>query len=354
MAGGRGERFWPQSRHKMPKQLLPIVGNESLLAQAVHRVEGIVPLSNVFVITNADYADAVAEACPILRRANIVAEPVGRDTASAVGLGGVLARLGSPDASLAVLPSDHVIHDVAAFRLVLTHAFEAAESGDWLVTIGIKPEFPATGYGYIHRGDECMRLEGLPVYKVRRFVEKPNLELARQYVDSGEFFWNAGMFVWSAKSFFAALEKHAPDIAAGLGAIERELSQGCPMADVLVAHYPHVRKISIDFALMEKAENVLTLPALFDWDDVGAWPSLARHLPADAAGNILRGNAVVLDGHGNIVISTGDHLVSVMGISNCIVVHTGDVTMVCPRDRAQDIRLLVKQVAANPDWSDRI
>jgi mannose-1-phosphate guanylyltransferase len=354
MAGGKGERFWPQSRQKMPKQLLPIVGDASLLEQTIKRLGDLVPAENIYVITNADYADAVANACPMLDKANIVAEPVGRDTAAAVGLAAILVRRQDKNASFAVLPSDHAIHDAEGFRNVLANAFEVAESEDALVTIGIQPEFPATGYGYINRGPECMRLGDFPVYKVNKFVEKPNLELAKQYVTSGQYYWNAGMFIWSAASLWKALGKHAPELHAGLVGMEEALNAGQPLSKVLANCYEGLKKISIDYALMEKADNVLTVPGLFDWDDVGSWPSLFKHLPHDASGNVIRGDAVVLDGSDNIVVASDGHLVSVMGISNCIVVHTKDVTMVCPKDRAQDIRKLVAEVSRNPDWSNRV
>jgi mannose-1-phosphate guanylyltransferase len=354
MAGGKGERFWPMSRRKMPKQLLPIVGEDSLIAQTLARVSPLVPLSNIFVITNSEYADAIADACPALRRENIVAEPEGRDTAAAVGLGGVLAQLADPDASLAVLPSDHVIHDGAAFRDVISKAFEAAENGDWLVTIGIRPEFPATGYGYINRGAVCMKLGDLPVYKVGRFVEKPKLDVARQYVESGEYLWNAGMFVWKAGTFFHAFDAYVPDVCEGLKKIRHELEIGRPIASVLAEYYPTLRKISIDFAMMEKAQNVLTIPATFDWDDVGSWQSLEHHLPKDSNGNVTRGNALVLCGKNNIVAGSGRHLVCLMGIDDCIVVHTDDVTMVCAKAKAQNIKDLVKCVSSNPAWADRV
>ncbi len=354
MAGGRGERFWPQSRQKKPKQLLSIVGDEPLLTQTVRRVEGLVPLENVFVITNADYADDVRAVCPMIPAENVVAEPTGRDTAAAVGLGALLVALKDENASLAVLPSDHVIHDAEAFREVLVTAFEAAESGDFLVTIGIAPEFPATGYGYIRRGGECMRLGALPVYEVRRFEEKPDLATAKKYVESGEFYWNAGMFVWTVPALAKALKAHAGDIAEAFEGMAGKVRAGTPLADALAEGYPAIRKISIDRALMEKAGNVLTIPSVFDWDDVGSWPSLAKHLPTDTRGNVTRGRAVVLEGSGNIVVSGEGHLVSILGLSNLIVVHTGDVTMICPRDRAQEIRSLVKTVGDNPDTADRV
>jgi mannose-1-phosphate guanylyltransferase len=354
MAGGKGERFWPQSRQKMPKQLLPIVGDTSLLAQTITRLGDLVPKKNIFVVTNADYLQAVVDACPMLDRENIVAEPVGRDTAAAVGLGCVLVRRRDPGACFAILPSDHVIHDCDGFRRVLSNAFEVAASEDALITIGIQPEFPATGYGYINKGDECMRLDDFPVYSVRKFVEKPTLELARKYVNSGQYYWNAGMFIWSAASLFKALEKHTPALHAGLVAIEQDLDSGKPLGEVLAARYPALDKISIDYALMEKAGNVLMVPGLFDWDDVGSWPSLFKHLPHDPSGNVTRGDAYVLDGANNVVIGSDGHLVTLMGLSNCIVVHTKDVTMVCPKDRAQDIKKLVAEVSKNPAWNGHV
>ncbi|MFA5257504.1 MAG: mannose-1-phosphate guanylyltransferase [Opitutales bacterium] len=354
MAGGKGERFWPQSRQSKPKQFLPIVGDKPLLAQTVLRLGDFVPPGNIIVLTGAEYVDDVAEVCPMLDRENIVGEPVGRDTAAAVGLATILVRLRDPAASFAVLPSDHVIEDDESFRLVLDHAFEVAETEDALVTIGIEPLFPSTGYGYIQRGAEVMRLNGLPVYDVKRFVEKPNLEVARQYVSSGEYFWNAGMFIWRASTVATALEKHVPDLWAGLAEIEKALASGADLNTVMEERYPTLRKISIDYALMEKADNVITLPGIFDWDDVGAWPALVRHLPADSNGNIIRGNAIVFEGNDNIVIGSDAHLVTVMGLDNCIIVHTEDATMVCPRDRAQDIKNLVREVSLNPRWKDMV
>jgi len=344
MAGGKGERFWPQSRLKRPKQLLPIVGDSPLLTQTVDRLAGLVPPQNVFIITNEEQAAAVAEACPQVPAAQIVAEPEGRDTAAAVGLGALLVRRRAADASFAVLPADHVIHDSEGFRRVMRAAFEAAESQEALVTVGIEPSFPATGYGYIQRGEAVATFDGLPVHGVRRFVEKPDEATACGYVNSGDYFWNAGMFIWRAPVVCAALERHAPGLWQGLLAIDAALSAGTPLAEALRAHYPTLKKISVDYALMEKADNVMTIPSAFDWDDVGAWPALARHLEADAAGNFVRGDGVVQDGGGNIVISSGGHLVALLGVEDCIVVHTTDATLVCPRSRAQDIKQLVKRL----------
>jgi mannose-1-phosphate guanylyltransferase len=354
MAGGKGERFWPMSRQKMPKQFLPIVGNSPLLRQTVDRVLPMVGAERIIVITGRGQSGTVGGICPMLPKDNIIAEPEGRNTAAAVALAALLVRIRDANASMAVLPSDHVIHDEEHFRLVLKGAFEVAECEDSLVTIGIEPTFPATGYGYIGRGAECMRVGDLPVHKVERFVEKPDLETAKQYVNSGQFLWNAGMFIWRAKTICAALQKHVPDIWGGLKDLEVALGGGIPIDEALGEIYPRIRKISIDYALIEKADNVLTLPGIFDWDDVGAWTALVRHMSTDRSGNALRGDAVVLDGANNIVVGDKGRLVALMGLSNCIVVNTGDVTMICPCDRAQDIRNLVREVALNPDWADKV
>lgn len=350
MAGGKGERFWPQSRLARPKQLLPIVGDEPMLAQTVTRVAGLVPPEQVIVITNREQRAAAVAACPMLPPENIVAEPVGRDTAAAVGLAALLVAQRDPQATLAMLPADHVIHDAKSFCDVLRAAFDAAEAEPWLVTIGIHPAEPATGYGYIQRGTLLARALGRDVFKVRRFVEKPDLDKAREYLASGEYLWNAGMFVWSVETIRAALTRHVPMLAGGLYAIEQAVAGGRSLDDALAEHFPTLQKISVDYAIMEKAENVVTLAGTFDWDDVGAWPAVMRHLPADASGNVLRGDALVEAGAGNLVVSSGEHLVAVMGVDDLIVVHTPDATLVCPKSHAQQVKQLMKHLEAKPAW----
>ena len=342
MAGGRGERFWPQSRLKRPKHLLPIVGDKAMLAQAVDRVSNIVPPENVYVITNSEQREAVLEVCPGVPAAQVIGEPVGRDTAAAVGLAAVLVQERSAIGTFAILPADHVIHDVVGFQKTLELGFEAAEKGDFLVTIGIEPDEPATGYGYIQRGEQLIGES--PVYRVKRFVEKPDLETAKGYLSSGDYAWNAGMFVWQAANVRSAISNHAPELESSLVAIQSDFSCGNALDEVLAKHYPDIEKISVDFAIMEKADNVLTIPAGFDWDDVGEWPAVARHYDSDSSGNVARGSAVVQDGSGNIVFSDNDHLVALLGVEDLIVVRTDDATLVCHKDRAQDIKSLVQSV----------
>ncbi|MGH8021794.1 MAG: mannose-1-phosphate guanylyltransferase [Opitutaceae bacterium] len=350
MAGGKGERFWPQSRLTRPKQLLPIVGETPMLTQTVERLPGLVPYENILVITNREQRDSVLECCPMLPPENVVAEPVGRDTAAAVGLAALLVGRRNPKATLAMLPADHVIHDIKGFCAVLEAAFEAAEAASRLVTLGIGPAEPATGYGYIQKGEVVAQVKGREVWKVKRFVEKPDLEAARSYLASGEFLWNAGMFVWTASSIRGAISQHAPELASGLEAIEKDLAAGKDMDEALASHFPGLKKISVDFAVMEKADNVVTLAATFDWDDVGAWPAIVKHLPADANANVVRGAGLVHEGAGNLVVSTKDHLLAVVGTEDLIVVHTDDATLVVPKSRAQDIKEVVKQLGSDPRW----
>jgi len=351
MAGGRGERFWPESRLRRPKQLLPIAGEEPMLTQTLNRLPGLVPPENTLVLTNRDQIDSVREICPSLPAENIVAEPEGRDTAAAVGLAALMVKRRSAQASLAMLPADHVIRDHQRFRAVLESAFLAAEQDSVLVTIGIVPTEPATGYGYIQKGEPVGELNGRSLYAVRRFVEKPDLETARKYVDSGDFFWNGGMFVWQISTVEKAFEEHAPELFRGFAELEADLVAGQDFETVLSRRFPLLPRISVDFAIMEKAQNVVTVSADFDWDDVGAWPAAARHMNEIGGGNVSRGRAMVENGSGNIIVSDTDHLVALVGCDDLVVVHTDDATLVCPKGESQSIKDLVKRLGANE--SDR-
>lgn len=350
MAGGRGERFWPQSRLKRPKHLLPIVGDKPMLAQTIDRLGGMVPPERILIITNTEQRTAVLEVCPELPEANVVGEPVGRDTAAAVGLATVLvAERSSGDSAFAMLPADAVIHDAENFRAVLGAAFEAAEREAAVLTIGIKPTEPATGYGYIHQGDAAFRAAGQSVYSVQAFKEKPDLETAQSYLDTGEYFWNAGMFIWRVSTISAELERNTPDLWASLSDLRSALAGGADLNALLAERYPTFEKISIDFAVIEKAKKVLMVESTFDWDDVGSWPAVARHYPADDAGNTIKGNAVLEGCTGNIVVAESGHTIAMVGVDDMIVVQTRDATLICPRDKAQDIKALVKLIAQSPE-----
>jgi mannose-1-phosphate guanylyltransferase len=348
MAGGRGERFWPQSREATPKHLLPIVGEKPMLAQTVDRVTGVVPRENIFVITTKAQLAGCCEACPDLPVANIVAEPMGRDTAAATGLAMLLVKQRNANGVFAMLPADHVIKDTVEYAKLLTIAFEAAESADVLVTLGIKPTAPETGFGYIQQGGPWRKIGGRDVMTVKRFVEKPNQPTAEAYLATGEYHWNAGMFVWRVPVVEAAFSTHAPELHAGLVKLETSARSVGGWEQALAEVYPTLKKVSVDYALMEKSTNVVVVPATFDWDDVGAWPAIAKHFTPDSHGNVLRGHALVENGTQNIVISTDGHLVGVIGVSDLVVVHTAGATLVCPKDRAQEIKALLNRIKDDP------
>ena len=344
MAGGRGERFWPQSRLKRPKHLLPIVGDAPMLTQTIRRLEGLVSVDRIFVITNAEQRESVLETCPDLLPERVIGEPVGRDTAAAVGLAALLVEKEGEDASFALLPADHVIEDAEGFQATLETAFEAAEAEDQLVTVGIKPTFPSTGYGYLEQGDGLGEYAGRTVAEVSRFVEKPNLEKAEEYLNAGNYFWNAGMFIWRPKVILAEIDRLVPKLSVGLKELKDKWANSGNLAEAMDQVYPGLEKISIDFAVMEKAERVGMVEASFDWDDVGEWPAIERHYPKDENGNVFKGEGIALDSSGNLTFSESGHCITLLGVKDLIVVQSGDATMVCHKDRAQEVKALAQAV----------
>lgn len=350
IAGGKGERFWPQSRAARPKHLLPVVGKQPLLEQTLRRVKRVALAKNTFVITSAVQLKAVKAVCKgLIPSVNIVAEPVGRDTAAAVGLAATLVGARDPKGVFAVLPADHVIHDTQAYAADLRAAFAAAAAAPVMVTIGIAPTEPATGFGYIQRGKKHGVHDGKTLHVVKRFVEKPKLAVAEKYLAAGNYLWNAGMFVWSVPVVNAAFKRHAPELEVGLAKIRRALAHKRPLAAVLEKVYPTLVKISVDYALLEKSENVVVLESSFDWDDVGAWPAVAKHFTPDAAGNVSRGEVVVESGSNNLVFAEGRHVVTLLGVDDLVVVHTADATLVMPKARAQEIKALLARVGERRD-----
>ena len=306
MAGGRGERFWPVSREKMPKQLLPLLGKRSFLQQAVDRVLPLVPAKNIFVITNEVQLPEVRKQLPKIPKQNLIAEPVGRDTCAAVTLGAALVGARSTTGVMAVLPADHVIPDEKKFQQVLNDSFDLASRGQAIVTIGIKPTEPATGYGYIHVGEALPPPSGAKKYKTtffraEQFVEKPHFDRALEYVNSGQYRWNAGMFVWSFVTITEGLQKHQPAMYAACQRWFKVANQPAKLAKVLAKEYPGIKKISIDYALMEHAQNVIVADGAFEWDDLGSWTALARHLKADPEGNCAVADFIHVDAARNII-----------------------------------------------------
>jgi mannose-1-phosphate guanylyltransferase len=353
MAGGRGERFWPLSREKAPKQLLPILGKRSFLQQAVDRVLPLVPAKNVLVITNAVQAPEVHRQLPKLPVQNLIAEPCGRDTTAAIALGAAIVGGRTTTGVMAVLPADHVISDDQKFQRVLADSFDLAGRGQVIVTIGIKPNEPITGYGYIRVGAPLPPPHGVKAYrtafyKAEQFVEKPHHDKAVEYISTGHYRWNAGMFVWSFVTLTQALANHQPEMSA---ACERWFKvAGTPkLKSVLAREYPDLPKISIDYALMEKAHNVVVAEGDFPWDDVGSWTSLARHLTPDADGNCALGEFIHVDGARNLVYDARTKNrtpIAIVGLRDAIIVHTDDAVLVAHKSQAQKVKELVEKLRA--------
>jgi len=311
-----------------------------------------VPAKNIFVITNEAQLPEVQKQLPKIPKANLVAEPIGRDTCAAVTLGAALVGARSTTGIMAVLPADHVIPDKKKFQQVLGDAFDVAAQGQAIVTIGIKPSEPATGYGYIHVGQELPTPPGArkiktTFFKAERFVEKPNFETALEYVNSGQYRWNAGMFVWSFVTITNGLQAHQPEMFAACQRWFKVANQPAKLAKVLAKEYPDIKKISIDFALMEKAQNVIVADGAFEWDDLGVWNALARHLKADPEGNCAVADFIHVDGARNIIYDARTKNrtpIAVVGLRDSILVQTDDAVLLAHKSQAQKIKELVRKL----------
>jgi mannose-1-phosphate guanylyltransferase len=344
MAGGGGTRFWPRSRRTRPKQFLTLAGERTLLQMTAERVEVQVPAQNTWVMTGADHRDEVITQLPHLPPNQILGEPCPRDTAACVALGAALAASRDPQAVLLVLPADHVIEPAQEFRRIV-HAAEllAAEHPDALITFGITPTWPSTGYGYVHRGEPLPGRMGLNVYAVKAFREKPNESTARDYLATGEYFWNAGVFVGTAAAFLEQFGRHEPDM---LAAVQRiAAAWDTPRQDLaFVEEFPLLRKTSFDFAIMEKCPNVLVMAAPYRWDDIGSWLALERLHPHDADGNTVLARHVGLNTNGCIIVGDADSVIATLGVSNLVIVQDGDCILVADKSRESDIKMLVEEL----------
>ena len=355
MAGGRGERFWPLSRRHRPKQLLHLDGSQSLIQQAVDRVLPLIPPQRVLVVTNGEYVGPVREQLQRLPPENILVEPVGRNTAACIGLAAVHVKTaGGPwgeDPILVVLPADHVVRDPEGFRRVVRAAAEAAQEHP-LVTIGVWPTRPETGYGYIELGERLGNRQGYDIYRVQRFVEKPAQALARRYVADGRHLWNSGMFVWKVSAILAAIEQHMPQLHRGLQSIAA-VPPGPAREAVIARVYEDLESVSIDYGVLEQSHQIAVVPADFGWDDAGSWPALERLFEPDEEGNVVQGGRHVGVDTRRCVVYLSDEavsrfgrprLVATLGVSDLIIVQTEDVTLVCSKERAQDVRLLLSRL----------
>lgn len=352
MAGGKGERFWPVSREKTPKQLITLLGDRSFLQQAVDRVLPLVPLHNILIITNAVQAPEVRKQLPKLPKENVIAEPMGRDTAAAVTLGAAFVGARSTTAVMAVLPADHVIPEEKKFQQVLADAFDVASRGQAIVTIGIKPTEPATGYGYIRVGEPLPAPQGAKPYKTlfsraEQFVEKPNFDRAVEYLASGNYRWNAGMFIWSFITITEGLQKHQPELYLTCQRWFQAASNTAKLNKALAKDYPTLKKISVDYALMEHAQNVIVADGAFGWDDLGSWTALGRHLKADPEGNCAVGEFIHVDAARNIIFDARTKNrtpIAVVGLRDSILVQTDDAVLLAHKSQAQKVKELVRKL----------
>ena len=343
MAGGSGTRFWPKSRRTLPKQLLSIFTGKTMVEDTLARATEIVPRENVFIVTTADQAALTRELLgDAIDPSNVIAEPFGRDTAPCIALACARVALAGDEASMLVMPADHVIRPVEEFVRVANAGFEAAETTDALVTFGVPPTGPATGYGYIAAGDVEREVGGITVREVSEFREKPDVETAKQFIEAGNYFWNAGIFVWKLSTMTAQLVRHSPDLAAAVPAL-REALAGDPSKE-LPPIYAKLEKISIDYAVMERADRVLVVGTTYEWNDVGSWTSLAELFEADDEGHIAQGDHVGIDCSNLIVFAGDNHLVATVGVKDLIIVHTDDATLVMNAAEAQRIKEVVERL----------
>jgi mannose-1-phosphate guanylyltransferase len=342
MAGGSGTRFWPKSRRDRPKQLLRLAGESTMLQQTVARVEHLVPPERVVVVTGADQAEATRAQLPGLPAGNVVGEPCPRDTAPCVGLAAGIVASKDPDGTMIVMPADHVIEPVEAFRTTLHSAVSVIDDDpSTLVTFGITPTRPETGYGYIERGSLWKVCHGIPVYRVVQFREKPDRATAEQFLAAGTFLWNSGIFVWRARTILDELRTHSPKLAVGLEPILSAL--GTPdEQQALAQHFHRLERVPIDKAVMEHAPNVRVLEVPYNWNDVGDWRALVTLLEQDAAGNAIQGHVVARDTTNSIIISDDGGLVATLGVDDLVIVHSGRATLVARKDRLDKLKALVE------------
>lgn len=338
MAGGCGERFWPRSRRSLPKQFLSLTNNGKTMIQlTIERILSLVDAEDIFIVTNQQYKQLVLRQLPAIPEQNILCEPCSKNTAPCIGLGAMYIAQKYGDALMFVLPSDHLIKYNSMFINTMNEACNIAESRSCLVTIGITPDYPETGYGYIKFNP--MAYYG-QAFKVDCFVEKPDLVTAKQYIDSEEYLWNSGMFTWTTSSILNSFKQYLPDLYQGLVKIRDSIGTSFE-ADIIQEVYQSFPSLSIDYGIMEKSDNIYTLPGTFGWDDVGSWLAVERIKQADDLGNVITGNIMTLDSS-NCIMEGSDKLIAAVGLNNLIIVDTKDATLVCDKNSTNKIKKLLE------------
>ncbi len=347
LAGGGGTRLWPKSREKTPKQFLRLYTENTLMQDAYNRVRKVVPPDHVIVVTNKDYLEETRKLLPGIPPENIIGEPAKRETAAAMLLGALVARSKDPEAVVINQASDHIVTDEKEFVHVIETAAEVAFDGQYLVTVGISPTFPHTGFGYIKIDDEIESVNRLDIFRVSNFTEKPNHATAKAFLATGKYFWNANMYVWKTSALLEAFSKYSPAILECLRDLEDEFGKP-EFESKLKDAYENVEKISIDYAISEKADNLVLIPGDFGWNDIGDWKVVYSLRNKNAAGNVFmcetqEGNVVCHDSQNNLV-HTHDRLVALIGMQDTVVIDTGEILMVMPREKSQDVKKIVEKL----------
>ena len=342
MAGGIGSRFWPMSRASKPKQFLDILGTGKTFLRATYeRFNAIVPAENFLVVTNAAYKDTVLEQLPEFNPDQVLSEPIGRNTAPCVAYAAFRLNAIDPDSMMIVTPSDHYIADEKRFRNVIGECVDFIGDGDAMMTIGIRPDHPNTGYGYIQVDGACKDPEG--ICKVKTFTEKPDLEMAKVFLSSGEFFWNSGIFIWNTRTIRTAIRELLPEMYGLFNSVAQDYNTPYETASIKKI-YPECKSVSIDIGVMEKADNVWVNCTEFGWSDIGTWNALYEHSHKDGNGNVSSGDNVLVNTSNCIIKTSADKLVMIDGLENYIVVENGNVLMICPRSNEQTIKAYIDEV----------
>lgn len=342
MSGGMGTRFWPKSRLNMPKQFLRTVGDKTMIQNTVDRIERCIPHDNICIVTNKNYVRMIKRQLPKIRGGNIFIEPYNKETATCIGYAAIKLLKRDPEAVMIVLPSDHMISNKDEFRRTIGEALDIAKSESLLVTMGVVPRCPETAYGYIEFGKPIEGYCDIPAYHVKRFTEKPNKTVAQIFIDKGTFLWNSGMFVWKASVLLKEMEKYLPDLYGCL----MQMSESIGTADeerVVNDEYEKIDGISIDFGIMEKSLEVAVLKTNLDWDDIGSWNALDKYYMKDDENNIINGLCTTIDTKNSLIFGDG-RLIATIGVNNLLVVDTGDIVLICDRERDQDIKEMVRQL----------
>lgn len=340
MAGGKGERFWPKSRENLPKQFISLVGERSMLQQTVARINPFLPFERIFVITGQRYQNLVTQQLPELPIENIVLEPTGMDTAPCIGLGVLKIKKIFENCNVVILPADHVIENVENFLQTIRSADKFLNSGnEGILTIGIKPDRPETGYGYIKIDDLPLENE---IFRVRKFVEKPDLKLAEAYISEGNYFWNSGIFITGANYILERIDELLPELSAVLKKIDSAMGTS-QEESVITEQYKNCPRVSIDYGVMQREEKIFMIKSSFKWDDVGNWNAVGEYLKSENSNQIL-GEALLRDSHNNIVFNEGKAVIVGLGIDDLVIVNTPDAILIAQKDRVQEIKKIIEQL----------